>query len=196
MIIGIRACGHTAETAKASANAGDRMRRRKAGIGLGSREMREVEGIGLAADKRPAAPDDPFDDLAGEHRHQHRQKQKLQTRPETRAAGIARLPRKRGDDDSDRKQHRRQEPQHISRLAEIGQDADRPQAGGAARRHQADLASHRTANISTMIDAAPMPISSNAWRANRRAASARRECDGGRTSCASDSRNSAKSCAK
>jgi hypothetical protein len=41
--------------------------------------------------------------------------------------------------------------------------------------------------ISTMI-AAPRPVvSHNEWRAHLRAASARRECDGARTSCASES---------
>ena len=31
---------------------------RKARIGFAAGEMREVEGVGLAADERPAAPDD------------------------------------------------------------------------------------------------------------------------------------------
>jgi hypothetical protein len=37
-----------------------------------------------------------------------------------------------------------------------------------------------------MIAALRMAVSSRTWRADRRAASARRECDGERTSCASD----------
>jgi CubicO group peptidase (beta-lactamase class C family) len=40
------------------------------------------DGIGMAADERPAAPDNPFDDLTSEDRHQHREKHKLQMRPQ------------------------------------------------------------------------------------------------------------------
>src|ERR1700742_867216 len=59
----------------------DGVSRRKAGIGFGSGEVDEIEGVGLATDKRPSTSDDPFDDLASEHRDQYGKKQKLQANP-------------------------------------------------------------------------------------------------------------------
>ena len=58
-----RACGHNAETAKASAKAVLAWPDGKLAIGLSAGEMREVEGVSLAADERPAAADDPFETL-------------------------------------------------------------------------------------------------------------------------------------
>src|SRR5262245_46170957 len=55
---------------------------RKTGKSFTAGEVREVEGIGLAADERPAPPDDPFDDFADENRREHSEEQKLQARAE------------------------------------------------------------------------------------------------------------------
>eukprot|EP01032_Pedospumella_encystans_P031159 gene31159-35172_t len=53
---------------------GDGVTGRQAGVGLAPGEQRKIEGIGLAANKRPAAADDPLEHLAGQHRQQHREK--------------------------------------------------------------------------------------------------------------------------
>ena len=70
-------------------------------------------------------------------------------------------------------------------LAEIGEDADRPQRRRAARRHQLDLGRvEREHQHDDQSRTAPR-LSHSECRASFRAASARRECDGVRTSCAS-----------
>src|SRR4030081_1296368 len=56
---------------KRQREAGDGMARRKTGVGFGAGKVRKVEGVGLAADKGPAAADDPFDHFAGENGNQH-----------------------------------------------------------------------------------------------------------------------------
>ncbi len=53
-----------------------------------------------------------------------------------------------------------------------------------------------SAYISAMITTATVALSSSTWRADLRRASARRECDGERTSCASDVRTTVNSCEK
>ena len=49
-----------------------------------------------------------------------------------------------------------------------------------------------SAYISVMMATPTMAVSSSTWRAERRAASARRECEGGRTICAHDAQASVK----
>ena len=167
------------------------MRRGKAGIGFGSGEVREVEGVGLAADKRPAAPDDPFDRLRRRGPAPARRKTETagaSPKPSSRARA---LPAQRGATSATTNSSRRQRPQHKGGLAEIGQDANRPKAGACRAAASDRSRAHRARYISATIDDRRRSrSSSSAWRASLRAASARRECDGGRTSCVAERRTS------
>jgi hypothetical protein len=111
--------------------AGDGMSRWKAGISFGGVEVREVESVGLAPDKWPAAPDGPFDDFTGENGHQHRKEHKLQARAKAEQQGSRACPQLRGNN-CHGEQQPRQEPEHVSRFSEVGQDANRPKDFGAA----------------------------------------------------------------
>src|SRR6185369_7583789 len=59
---------------------GGGMAGRETVVGRVSGEVRKVEGVGLAADKRPATANDPFQDFRDEHGHGYRQEQELQPR--------------------------------------------------------------------------------------------------------------------
>jgi hypothetical protein len=101
--------------------------------------MREVEGIGLATDERTAAANDVFYQFARKDRHQHGKEQELQAYSKAEQQRSPHSLRGRRSHRHDNQQPR-DRAQHINVLAEIGQDADGPKAGGAALRHQADLA--------------------------------------------------------
>ena len=158
----------------------------KAGIGRVAREVREVEGVGLAADERPAAADAIFQDFGDQIGHGDRDRNRTAAACRGRAAARAGC----------RATPAQTIATAISNAASTDSTYSSLPKSVRMRIHHSDgvprfgiwAISHASiAYISTMI-AAPRPADShNACRAARRAASARRECDGERTSCASDS---------
>ena len=160
------------------------MRGGKAEIGLGSREGREVEGVGLAAHERPAAPDDPFDDLAGKRPAPAPRKTETADASPKASKRARDLPCNAARNERNDEQHRRQRRQHVGRPCR-NRSGCGPATGSACRAAASGRSrAHRTSTSARRWPRRRSPSVSSAWRASLRAASARRECDGGRTSCA------------